>query len=100
MKSTGYFFCAYCCISQLQKQTFASDQDNKTKILEHLRDHWTIDQRAEWSIWMIYSKVEMPHQYISAVDDSSYHGFHRRAPVLRKITEDVILSILISTVLF
>lgn len=62
---------------------------NKIKILEYLRDQWAIDRRAEWSIWMVYSKVEMPHQYISsAVDDSSYHRFHGRAPVLRKITED------------
>ncbi|CDP14916.1 unnamed protein product [Coffea canephora] len=62
---------------------------NKIKILEHLQDQWAIDRRAEWSIWMVHSKVEMPHQYISsAVDDSSYHGFHGRAPVLRKISED------------
>ncbi|CAI9112471.1 OLC1v1012925C2 [Oldenlandia corymbosa var. corymbosa] len=62
---------------------------NKSKILEYLRDQWAIDRRAEWSIWMVYSKVEMPHQYISsAVDDSTYHANRGRAPVLRKITED------------
>ncbi|KAL3528277.1 hypothetical protein ACH5RR_007599 [Cinchona calisaya] len=33
--------------------------------------------------------VDMPHQYISsAIDDSSYHGFHGRATVVRKIIED------------
>ncbi|KAL3513284.1 hypothetical protein ACH5RR_026001 [Cinchona calisaya] len=62
---------------------------NKAKVLDYLRDQWAIDRRAEWSIWMVYSKVEMPHQYISSdVDDSSYHGLHGRPPVLRKISED------------
>ncbi|KAL4561060.1 hypothetical protein LXL04_033222 [Taraxacum kok-saghyz] len=62
---------------------------NKTKVLEHLRNSWAVDRRAEWSIWMVYSKVEMPHQPIrSAVDDSAYHGPRGTVPVLRKITED------------
>ncbi|KAJ6696880.1 hypothetical protein OIU85_003256 [Salix viminalis] len=51
---------------------------NKTKILEFLCDVWIKDRRAEWSIWMVYSKVEMPHHYMSSgSDDSSHHG-HRR----------------------
>ncbi|KAI3709921.1 hypothetical protein L2E82_39690 [Cichorium intybus] len=45
--------------------------------------------RAEWSVWMVYSKVEMPHQPIrNQVDDSAYHGPRGTVPVLRKITED------------
>lgn len=62
---------------------------NKTKILEYLHDAWANDRRAEWSIWMVYSKVEMPHQYISSVvDDSSYQSVHGKAPVLRKLNDD------------
>lgn len=62
---------------------------NKTKVLEHLRNSWAVDRRAEWSIWMVYSKVEMPHQPIrNQVDDSAYHGPRGTVPVLRKITED------------
>ncbi|XP_024983059.1 protein FAM135B-like isoform X2 [Cynara cardunculus var. scolymus] len=62
---------------------------NKTKVLEHLRNSWAIDRRAEWSIWMVYSKVEMPHQSTrSEIDDSLYHGLRGKLPVLRKITED------------
>ncbi|KAK3000770.1 hypothetical protein RJ639_020617, partial [Escallonia herrerae] len=54
---------------------------NKTKVLEFLRDAWANDRRAEWSIWMVYSKVEMPHQYISSeVDESTYYGVHGKAP--------------------
>ncbi|KAG6737836.1 hypothetical protein POTOM_059367 [Populus tomentosa] len=57
---------------------FLHSRANKTKILEFLRDVWTKDRRAEWSIWMVYSKVEMPHHYMSSgSDDSSHHG-HRR----------------------
>ncbi|GKB68798.1 FAM135B-like protein [Tanacetum coccineum] len=35
---------------------------NKTKVMDHLRNSYAIDRRAEWSIWMVYSKVEMPQQ--------------------------------------
>lgn len=63
----------------------------KAKILEFLREQWAIDRRAEWSIWMVYMKVEMPHQYISsAVDDSSVHSLHGRSPILRRLTEEVV----------
>lgn len=62
---------------------------HKTSIMDFLRDQWAIDRRSEWSIWMVHSKVEMPHQYISSdIDSSSYHGSRGRAPVMRKITED------------
>ncbi|KAK3021189.1 hypothetical protein RJ639_046603 [Escallonia herrerae] len=62
---------------------------NKTKVLEFLRDAWANDRRAEWSIWIVYSKVEMPHQYISSeVDESTYYGVHGKAPVMRKLTDD------------
>lgn len=64
---------------------------HKTSILEFLREQWAIDRRAEWSIWMIYSNVEMPHQYISSdVDKSFYLSTHGRARILKKLTEDVI----------
>ncbi|KVI00394.1 protein of unknown function DUF676, lipase-like protein [Cynara cardunculus var. scolymus] len=54
---------------------------NKTKVLEHLRNSWAIDRRAEWSIWMVYSKVEMPHQSTrSEIDDSLYHGLRGKLP--------------------
>ncbi|KAG5566317.1 hypothetical protein RHGRI_002051 [Rhododendron griersonianum] len=61
---------------------------NETKILEFLRDAWANDRKAEWSIWMVYSKVDMPHQYISSGVDDSYRGAHGKAAVLRKLTED------------
>ncbi|XP_073123959.1 uncharacterized protein [Henckelia pumila] len=62
---------------------------NIKKILEFLRNQWAIDRKAEWSIWMVYTKVEMPHQYISSVvDESSYQVLRGKAPVLRKLTSD------------
>ncbi|XP_062101123.1 uncharacterized protein LOC133807022 [Humulus lupulus] len=62
---------------------------NKTKILEYLRDAWAKDRRAEWSIWMVYSKVEMPHHFLnSGTDDSSPHGVHKRVSSIWKLTDD------------
>lgn len=64
---------------------------NKTKILEILRDTWASDRKAEWSIWMVYSKIEMPNQYISSdIDGASQQALRRKALVLRKLNEDVI----------
>ncbi|XWS25444.1 hypothetical protein CRYUN_Cryun27aG0068900 [Craigia yunnanensis] len=64
-------------------------RDNKTQILEFLRDAWAKDRRAEWSIWMVYSKVEMPHHYINGgFDESSHHIVHKRGSSLWKLTDD------------
>ncbi|KAI7727990.1 hypothetical protein M8C21_006057 [Ambrosia artemisiifolia] len=64
-------------------------REYKTKILDHLRNSWAIDRRAEWSIWMVYSKVEMPHQStLSEIDDSQYHALRGKVPLPRKIMED------------
>ncbi|KAJ0250635.1 putative serine esterase family protein [Hirschfeldia incana] len=62
-------------------------RDNNTKILEYLRDIWTKDRRAEWSIWMVYSKVEMPHHFISGVDDTSNHSSHKRVTSALKLND-------------
>ncbi|CAN6908293.1 unnamed protein product [Brassica oleracea] len=64
-------------------------RDNNTKILEHLRDTWTKDRRAEWSIWMVYSKVEMPHHFISGVDDTSNHSSRKRVTSALKLNDPV-----------
>ncbi|XP_027369110.1 protein FAM135B-like isoform X2 [Abrus precatorius] len=64
-------------------------RENKTKILEFLHDTWAKDRKAEWSIWMVYSKVEMPHHYInSGSDESSHRGVHRRVSSLWKLSDD------------
>lgn len=70
-------------------------RSNKTKILEFLRDSWAKDRRAEWSIWMVYSKVEMPHHYISSGnDDSPHHSVQKRVSTLLKMSDDVIVLLL------
>ncbi|KAJ1419930.1 hypothetical protein SESBI_14671 [Sesbania bispinosa] len=65
-------------------------RENKTKIMEFLHDSWANDRRTEWSIWMVYSKVEMPHQYMSnGVEKSSlYRGIRGRSSSTRKLTDD------------
>lgn len=62
---------------------------NKKKILEFLIDAWANDRRAEWSIWMVYSKVEMPHHYLnSVIDESSFQGGRGKVLSLKKLTDD------------
>ena len=63
---------------------------NKTGILERLHDVWANDRRAEWSIWIVSSKVEMHHQCIGSEVDDSNNGVLAKTPALQKITEDVI----------
>ncbi|XP_044474605.1 uncharacterized protein LOC123202666 isoform X3 [Mangifera indica] len=62
---------------------------NSRLILKYLRDAWAKDRRAEWSIWMVYSKVEMPHHYLnSGFDEPPYNGVHRKVSSLLKLNDD------------
>ncbi|KAL6538299.1 hypothetical protein OROGR_012287 [Orobanche gracilis] len=61
---------------------------NIKKILEFLRNQWAVDRKAEWSIWMVYTKVQMPHQYISSVVDDFYIRGSRGRGHLRKFGID------------
>ncbi|URE28170.1 serine esterase family protein [Musa troglodytarum] len=48
---------------------------NRISILEHLHGVWALNREAEWSIWLVYSKIEVPHHYMrSGADDPSHHG--------------------------
>ncbi|CAH8306129.1 unnamed protein product [Eruca vesicaria subsp. sativa] len=68
-------------------------RDNNAKILEYLRDIWRKDRRAEWSIWMVYSKVEMPHHFInSGMSDIINHSAHKRASSVLKLTDPAQLA--------
>ncbi|KAA3476576.1 protein FAM135B-like protein isoform X1 [Gossypium australe] len=63
-------------------------RDSKTRILDFLRGEWAKDRRAEWSIWMVYSKVDMPHRYINgSFDESSHQILHKRGSSLWKLTD-------------
>jgi len=72
-------------------------RENRTKILEFLRKSWVIDRRTEWSIWMVYSKLKMPHQNMNyGVEGTSMsHGVHRSSILTRRFTDDVIIYYLI-----
>ncbi|XP_010912434.1 uncharacterized protein [Elaeis guineensis] len=62
---------------------------NRIRIIEHLYDAWASDRKAEWSIWMIHSKIEIPHRYLrSGVDDSSHHNGLGKVGTPRKSSED------------
>jgi hypothetical protein len=64
---------------------------NKTKILDYLHDVWAIDRKAEWSIWTVHSKIEIPHRYLRSMnDDSSHRHSLLRVSGSRKFHDDVI----------
>ncbi|XP_054788294.1 uncharacterized protein LOC129294154 isoform X3 [Prosopis cineraria] len=64
-------------------------RDNKTKVLDFLRDAWAEDRKAEWSIWMLHSKVEMPHHYIKCESHgSSTKPKHRRVSSSLKVSDE------------
>ncbi|GMI82744.1 hypothetical protein like AT1G58350 [Hibiscus trionum] len=64
-------------------------RDNKTRIMEVLRDVWAKDRKAEWSLWMVYSKVEMPHRHIDdGFEETTHHVLHKRGSSLWKLSDD------------
>ncbi|XP_047168520.1 protein FAM135B-like isoform X1 [Vigna umbellata] len=68
-------------------------RENKTKIMEFLSNSWANDRRTEWSIWMMYSKVDMPHQYMSnGVEGTSLYRSLRggRLASTRRFNDDPI----------
>lgn len=85
--------CLFFCAINWNADVILCSRANKKKILEFLIDAWANDRRAEWSIWMVYSKVEMPHHYLnSVIDESSFQGGRGKVLSLKKLTDDVIIS--------
>ncbi|XP_054800383.1 uncharacterized protein LOC129304670 isoform X2 [Prosopis cineraria] len=74
----------------LWNQFLIFHRENKMNIMEFLRNSWANDRRAEWSIWMVYSRVEMPHRYLSnRADRTSLRGsFLGRSLSLRRSRDD------------
>ncbi|CAL4985765.1 unnamed protein product [Urochloa decumbens] len=44
---------------------------HRVKILDYLHDIWNFDRKAEWSIWIIHSKIEIPHRYLRSMNGDS-----------------------------
>ncbi|OEL21806.1 Protein FAM135A [Dichanthelium oligosanthes] len=62
---------------------------HRVKILDYLHDIWDFDRKAEWSIWIIHSKIEIPHRYLrSMTNDSPRHLL--RISSSRKVHHDPI----------
>jgi hypothetical protein len=65
---------------------------HRVKILDYLHAIWDFDRKSEWSIWIIHSKIDIPHRYLrSMTDDSPRHGHLRRISSSRKVHLDVII---------
>lgn len=84
-----------CVFFYTKSRALMYHRASKTKILEYLRDGWAKDRRAEWSIWMVYSKVEMPHHYINSGSEEPSNlairrsTVHKRVSSLWKLADDV-----------
>ncbi|KAJ1274456.1 hypothetical protein BS78_05G062900 [Paspalum vaginatum] len=46
-------------------------REHRVKILDYLHAIWDADRKAEWSIWIIHSKIEIPHRYLRSMADDS-----------------------------
>ncbi|ESW09271.1 hypothetical protein PHAVU_009G113900 [Phaseolus vulgaris] len=75
-------------LSYLWKTFLKFHRDNKTKIIGLLHEAWAKDRKSEWSIWMLYSKVEMPHHYINSKGDETSQRVPRRVSSLWKLPDD------------
>ncbi|KAE8684551.1 Serine esterase family protein, putative isoform 2 [Hibiscus syriacus] len=64
-------------------------RDNKTRIMEVLHYIWANDRKSEWSIWMVYFKVEMPHYSINeGFEETNHRVVHKRGSSLWKLFDD------------
>ncbi|KAL8153771.1 hypothetical protein V2J09_011531 [Rumex salicifolius] len=63
-------------ILYLWKTFLTIHRENTVQVLEYLCETWANDRRAEWSIWMVYSKVEISHDHnnIRGDEASCYCG--------------------------
>ncbi|WVZ19315.1 hypothetical protein V8G54_006637 [Vigna mungo] len=77
-------------LSYLWKTFLKFHRDNKTKIMGFLHETWIRERRTEWSIWMLYSKVEMPHQYTNSKGDETSQRATKRVASLWKLPDDPI----------
>ncbi|XP_027942593.1 protein FAM135B-like isoform X2 [Vigna unguiculata] len=77
-------------LSYLWKTFLKFHRDNKTKIMGVLHETWIRERKTEWSIWMLYSKVEMPHQYTNSKGDETSQRTAKRAVSLWKLPDDPI----------
>ncbi|XP_031492207.1 uncharacterized protein LOC116258892 isoform X2 [Nymphaea colorata] len=67
---------------------------NRAKIVEYLREVWSNDRRAEWSIWMINSTVETPSHKIKNGVEASHYAVLGKVNVLRKAGDDPLQNVI------
>ncbi|XP_078434063.1 uncharacterized protein LOC144705326 isoform X2 [Wolffia australiana] len=76
-------------LSSLWNAFLKFHRNNRTKILEHLREAWSADRKAEWSIWMIHSVMAVPHRYLrSGSNESSHYSVLGKVSMPRRFGDD------------
>ncbi|KAK1275798.1 hypothetical protein QJS04_geneDACA001784 [Acorus gramineus] len=68
---------------------------NRKMILEYLKEAWANDRKTEWSIWMVHSKIDIPHRYLrSGVDEPSHHSVLARVSLPRRFSPDTAQNVM------
>ncbi|KAK1323856.1 hypothetical protein QJS10_CPA02g00461 [Acorus calamus] len=60
-----------------------------------LEEAWANDRKTEWSIWMVHSKIDIPHRYLrSGVDEPSHHSVLARVSLPRRFSPDTAQNVM------
>lgn len=63
---------------------------NSVKVMEYLRNSWAGDRKSEWSIWMVHSKVDIPHRYLKSGANKAFDlSVPGKASLSKKLSNDV-----------
>ncbi|CAN6438819.1 unnamed protein product [Victoria cruziana] len=84
------FYCLGYQLSLIWNAFLKFHRMNRSKIVEYLREVWSNDRRAEWSIWMIDSTVETPSPKIKNGVEASHYAVLGKVNFLRKAGDDTL----------
>ncbi|XP_020593383.1 protein FAM135B-like isoform X2 [Phalaenopsis equestris] len=82
------FFSVGSQLSLLWNAFLKFHRAHRIKLIEHLRNSWAADRKAEWSIWMVHSKIEIPHRYLRSNSNNSSQRSTLGKAVQRKYGDD------------
>ncbi|TVU26745.1 hypothetical protein EJB05_29305 [Eragrostis curvula] len=79
-----------CQVSLIWNAFLNFHRVQRIKILDYLQSVWDDDRKAEWSIWIIHSNIEIPHRYLRGMTDDSSPRHLLRISSSRKFNQDPI----------
>ncbi|KAK3119825.1 hypothetical protein QOZ80_9AG0675890 [Eleusine coracana subsp. coracana] len=79
-----------CQLSLIWNAFLKFHRINRIKILDYLHAIWDDNRKTEWSIWIIHSKIEIPHRYLRSMTNDSSPRHLLRISSSRKLHQDPI----------